>query len=65
MFDIPGILILTARRRDGAQSNPAEWSIDVKDAMPCPTVRAVTNDAELRDIYAYLHSLPPVASATR
>lgn len=28
--------------------------------MPWSTVRAATTDAELRDMYAYLHSLPPV-----
>ena len=26
--------------------------------MPWPVVRAATTDAELRDMYAYLHSLP-------
>ncbi len=30
--------------------------------MPWPMVRAVTTDAELKDMYAYLHSLPAVES---
>ncbi len=34
-------------------------------AMPWPTVRAVTTDDELKAIYAYLHSLPPVESPTK
>jgi cytochrome c553 len=33
--------------------------------MPWPMVRAATTDKELKDIYAYLHSLPPVDSPTR
>ncbi len=33
--------------------------------MPWPVVRAVTTDDELRDIYSYLHSLPPVESPTK
>jgi cytochrome c553 len=33
--------------------------------MPWSTVRAVTTDAELHDIYTYLHSLPPVESPTK
>ena len=32
--------------------------------MPWPMVRAVTTDADLEAIYAYLHSLPPVESPT-
>ncbi|MEP7356066.1 MAG: c-type cytochrome, partial [Anaerolineales bacterium] len=32
--------------------------------MPWTVVRASTTDAELKAIYAYLHSLPPVASPT-
>lgn len=28
--------------------------------MPWPEVRAVATDEELKAIYAYLHSLPPV-----
>jgi cytochrome c553 len=33
--------------------------------MPWPEVRAATTDAELRDIYNYLHRLPPVESPTK
>jgi len=33
--------------------------------MPWPMVRASTTDDELKDMYAYLHSLPPVESPTR
>ncbi len=33
--------------------------------MPWPTVRAVTTDDELKAMYAYLHSLPPVDSPTK
>jgi mono/diheme cytochrome c family protein len=33
--------------------------------MPWPMVRAVTTDDELKDIYAYLHSLPVVESPVR
>jgi cytochrome c553 len=33
--------------------------------MPWPMVRAATTDDELKDMYAYLHSLPPVDSPTR
>ncbi len=33
--------------------------------MPWPMVRAATTDAELSDMYDYLHSLPPVVSPTR
>jgi mono/diheme cytochrome c family protein len=33
--------------------------------MPWPLVRAATTDAELHDIYTYLHSLPPVDSPAK
>ena len=33
--------------------------------MPWPEVRAVTTDAELKVIYTYLHSLPPVESPAK
>jgi mono/diheme cytochrome c family protein len=33
--------------------------------MPWPMVRAVTTDDELKDMYAYLHSLSAVASPVR
>jgi nicotinate dehydrogenase subunit B len=33
--------------------------------MPWPVVRAATTDDELRAIYAYLHSLPPVGGAAQ
>ncbi len=33
--------------------------------MPWPMVRASTTDDELKAIYAYLHSLPPVESPTK
>ena len=33
--------------------------------MPWPTVRAVTTDDELKAMYVYLHSLPPVDSSTK
>ena len=33
--------------------------------MPWPMVRAATTDAELKAMYAYLHSLPPVESPTQ
>jgi hypothetical protein len=28
--------------------------------MPWPTLRAIATDDELKDVYAYLHNLPPV-----
>jgi hypothetical protein len=33
--------------------------------MPWPVVRASATDDELKTMYAYLHSLPPVEDATR
>jgi mono/diheme cytochrome c family protein len=33
--------------------------------MPWPEVRAAATDDELKDIYAYLHNLPPVESPTK
>ena len=33
--------------------------------MPWPTVRAVASDADLHDMYTYLHSLPAVASPVK
>jgi cytochrome c1 len=33
--------------------------------MPWTSVRAATTDDELKDIYAYLHSLPAVESSTK
>ena len=33
--------------------------------MPWPMVRAATTDDDLKAIYAYLHSLPPVEGPAR
>ena len=42
----------TGRLPDGSSIGPN---------MPWPEVRAVATDAELTDLYSYLHALPPVA----
>ena len=34
-------------------------------SLPWDEARASTTDAELHDLYTYLHSLPPVESATK
>ncbi|MCC7362116.1 MAG: c-type cytochrome [Anaerolineales bacterium] len=53
----------TGRRPDGS-AVPDETLNDgtQRPRMPWDEVRGATSDADLHDLYSYLHSLPPVAS---
>ena len=56
----------TGRRPDGSPvPNETLANGTQRPRMPWDEVRAATTDADLHDLYTYLHSLPPVDSPTK